>query len=61
MTSSLVGSEMCIRDRQNGKIGKQTAEALWDLALDGNRVTECEARTIAVSYTHLTLPTICSV
>jgi len=31
---------------QNGKIGKQTAEALWDLALDGNRVTECEARTI---------------
>jgi len=32
--------------KQNGKIGKQTAEALWDLALDGNRVTECEARTI---------------
>jgi len=31
---------------RNGKIGKQTAEALWDLALDGNRVTDCEARTI---------------
>eukprot|EP00975_Prorocentrum_lima_P031115 6533479-Prorocentrum_lima.AAC.1 len=62
MTSSLVGSEMCIRDRcmslaflhfrcecsvtsHQGKKGKC------------NKLSTDEA----VSYTHLTLPTICSV
>eukprot|EP00975_Prorocentrum_lima_P023106 4861390-Prorocentrum_lima.AAC.1 len=61
MTSSLVGSEMCIRDRSfgYGKKDKNWEEAdnvrerLWaDLLNDGEDT---------VSYTHLTLPTICSV
>eukprot|EP00975_Prorocentrum_lima_P049972 10463380-Prorocentrum_lima.AAC.1 len=63
MTSSLVGSEMCIRDRLNecGEstgLGRQSSEETvvrhgvfaWD-----------RAGFCAVSYTHLTLPTICSV
>eukprot|EP00975_Prorocentrum_lima_P043181 9065618-Prorocentrum_lima.AAC.1 len=63
MTSSLVGSEMCIRDSH--KAGRSSA---WEVA---NWRTGCEvsqrhdqqtAQTNAtVSYTHLTLPTICSV
>eukprot|EP00975_Prorocentrum_lima_P060361 12658237-Prorocentrum_lima.AAC.1 len=62
MTSSLVGSEMCIRDRR--KVSSR----------DGGWVGYCVllrlrcslraclmVRSGAVSYTHLTLPTICSV
>eukprot|EP00969_Alexandrium_andersonii_P251192 11102670-Alexandrium_andersonii.AAC.1 len=62
MSASLVGSEMCIRDSR-----------LWCLNV-GTRSTEgtaSEGRVIpkaaadlsggTVSYTHLTLPTICSV
>eukprot|EP00975_Prorocentrum_lima_P042551 8939661-Prorocentrum_lima.AAC.1 len=63
MTSSLVGSEMCIRDRERhpnqpplerggsqhpgwaGRLAKAQGQERWQ----------------AVSYTHLTLPTICSV
>eukprot|EP00975_Prorocentrum_lima_P033086 6943013-Prorocentrum_lima.AAC.1 len=62
MTSSLVGSEMCIRDRLSHV-------PCWT---DGSRFfTPCKgwhpplplaaASPHAVSYTHLTLPTICSV
>eukprot|EP00975_Prorocentrum_lima_P002695 594470-Prorocentrum_lima.AAC.1 len=62
MTSSLVGSEMCIRDsykagvtnRGSGHIGvfcKKTASGQDQHA----------HRFHPVSYTHLTLPTICSV
>eukprot|EP00975_Prorocentrum_lima_P045473 9519469-Prorocentrum_lima.AAC.1 len=62
MTSSLVGSEMCIRDRifeghsmtttpQDERLRRRPPEAprgaCWAIG--------------AVSYTHLTLPTICSV
>eukprot|EP00969_Alexandrium_andersonii_P294395 13012324-Alexandrium_andersonii.AAC.1 len=60
MSASLVGSEMCIRDRQ--------------LAASKNRPSQLERGSNlaqsecihgvglhAVSYTHLTLPTICSV
>eukprot|EP00975_Prorocentrum_lima_P042532 8936254-Prorocentrum_lima.AAC.1 len=63
MTSSLVGSEMCIRDR-NRRILPYSSEA--SLGNDGF----CEelmwikverVSTLTVSYTHLTLPTICSV
>eukprot|EP00975_Prorocentrum_lima_P056881 11935327-Prorocentrum_lima.AAC.1 len=62
MTSSLVGSEMCIRDRAGtapwcaapGFVGAQTPTAGGVLLSGGNRL-------LAVSYTHLTLPTICSV
>eukprot|EP00975_Prorocentrum_lima_P013469 2861202-Prorocentrum_lima.AAC.1 len=62
MTSSLVGSEMCIRD------------SVWRLRLWGCRCrtgrwcwrcvpARCVGRggLRTVSYTHLTLPTICSV
>eukprot|EP00975_Prorocentrum_lima_P026776 5626465-Prorocentrum_lima.AAC.1 len=61
MTSSLVGSEMCIRDslrRTNWltnieeQVGRKRNPVQAD---DGLREIE------AVSYTHLTLPTICSV
>eukprot|EP00975_Prorocentrum_lima_P021882 4608536-Prorocentrum_lima.AAC.1 len=63
MTSSLVGSEMCIRDRK------------WDISMIAGFIIDVtkdafhplQDRDCAltlhfpVSYTHLTLPTICSV
>eukprot|EP00975_Prorocentrum_lima_P049244 10305050-Prorocentrum_lima.AAC.1 len=62
MTSSLVGSEMCIRD---SAICACEKDGEWEKAV------ELLARTAdfkvganiisSVSYTHLTLPTICSV
>eukprot|EP00975_Prorocentrum_lima_P017999 3795723-Prorocentrum_lima.AAC.1 len=63
MTSSLVGSEMCIRDRLN------VMTVNFEMARDFPLSSNLEARdffnavsaAIAVSYTHLTLPTICSV
>eukprot|EP00975_Prorocentrum_lima_P045392 9504090-Prorocentrum_lima.AAC.1 len=60
MTSSLVGSEMCIRDRD-----RRAVEARWKAffmsptAVTGGRWISGWA--VPVSYTHLTLPTICSV
>eukprot|EP00975_Prorocentrum_lima_P055702 11676761-Prorocentrum_lima.AAC.1 len=63
MTSSLVGSEMCIRDRPAAeKCGRRlmcmrrSLGTLWRTCL-----TSPSARHWPVSYTHLTLPTICSV
>eukprot|EP00975_Prorocentrum_lima_P059971 12575498-Prorocentrum_lima.AAC.1 len=63
MTSSLVGSEMCIRDRMKGASGRA-----WKPGkATGSLGRGCCARVMtsdeweAVSYTHLTLPTICSV
>eukprot|EP00975_Prorocentrum_lima_P015956 3389113-Prorocentrum_lima.AAC.1 len=64
MTSSLVGSEMCIRDRtlivrraiachSNGT--RSSSAARKEGGGDGG------GGGGAVSYTHLTLPTICSV
>eukprot|EP00975_Prorocentrum_lima_P042045 8837474-Prorocentrum_lima.AAC.1 len=61
MTSSLVGSEMCIRDRARTQgPGGWTEEAVGP---EGQRKRHQRflARSQAVSYTHLTLPTICSV
>eukprot|EP00975_Prorocentrum_lima_P046493 9720330-Prorocentrum_lima.AAC.1 len=61
MTSSLVGSEMCIRDSGVG---------LLPMGDFQRRGLCCTARfdsllalqsRLPVSYTHLTLPTICSV
>eukprot|EP00975_Prorocentrum_lima_P016589 3518363-Prorocentrum_lima.AAC.1 len=63
MTSSLVGSEMCIRDSrladlnvtstsQLGRLGKAHKWGIETL------LAKCPS---SVSYTHLTLPTICSV
>eukprot|EP00975_Prorocentrum_lima_P008004 1710970-Prorocentrum_lima.AAC.1 len=62
MTSSLVGSEMCIRDSPllmlfNRVSQRRTPERLTKSRAHGRRPL-C---LVAVSYTHLTLPTICSV
>eukprot|EP00969_Alexandrium_andersonii_P253926 11223103-Alexandrium_andersonii.AAC.1 len=60
MSASLVGSEMCIRDSRRGLRSRLpsgahfAARARW-------RVRGCRTRPGPVSYTHLTLPTICSV
>eukprot|EP00975_Prorocentrum_lima_P041390 8695696-Prorocentrum_lima.AAC.1 len=63
MTSSLVGSEMCIRDR----VGLGSSPRVWGY---GDLDLGCSPFGLglgplpvfgAVSYTHLTLPTICSV
>eukprot|EP00969_Alexandrium_andersonii_P249944 11046217-Alexandrium_andersonii.AAC.1 len=62
MSASLVGSEMCIRDSflhlctSDRTLALQHASDLYSLA-------PCElGRSFSpVSYTHLTLPTICSV
>eukprot|EP00975_Prorocentrum_lima_P030721 6445745-Prorocentrum_lima.AAC.1 len=63
MTSSLVGSEMCIRDRvaseQWLKDVDKWAMVKWLNAL--NRLKGTDDHVWPVSYTHLTLPTICSV
>eukprot|EP00975_Prorocentrum_lima_P051173 10720010-Prorocentrum_lima.AAC.1 len=61
MTSSLVGSEMCIRDRN-----KYVVVALPQLFQTNSNGHVALLRVDvpgfkAVSYTHLTLPTICSV
>eukprot|EP00969_Alexandrium_andersonii_P219076 9676051-Alexandrium_andersonii.AAC.1 len=60
MSASLVGSEMCIRDRKQGMPAflppMSTSLRHNDWA---NPLVTCTASP--VSYTHLTLPTICSV
>eukprot|EP00975_Prorocentrum_lima_P034085 7161690-Prorocentrum_lima.AAC.1 len=63
MTSSLVGSEMCIRDSN----GCGSVEPCCLRLRVSHRVLRLCAGSVAaccvrpVSYTHLTLPTICSV
>eukprot|EP00975_Prorocentrum_lima_P059359 12444669-Prorocentrum_lima.AAC.1 len=59
MTSSLVGSEMCIRDRS---LTRQLPQLQDDLKRDPSLfATLAETFESSVSYTHLTLPTICGV
>eukprot|EP00975_Prorocentrum_lima_P034076 7159634-Prorocentrum_lima.AAC.1 len=62
MTSSLVGSEMCIRDSY--KIS-QIIEVMVGSMEDVEHIHKFfpDIRNVGgpVSYTHLTLPTICSV
>eukprot|EP00975_Prorocentrum_lima_P053214 11161529-Prorocentrum_lima.AAC.1 len=63
MTSSLVGSEMCIRDSYLGPLaGGPLAHMVEDQEVQEPSLSfeSCLADT-PVSYTHLTLPTICSV
>eukprot|EP00975_Prorocentrum_lima_P030351 6363722-Prorocentrum_lima.AAC.1 len=63
MTSSLVGSEMCIRDRSRAMMNRE-GEAHLQLQQSIEAVATALIRVTcvtAVSYTHLTLPTICSV
>eukprot|EP00969_Alexandrium_andersonii_P219638 9700179-Alexandrium_andersonii.AAC.1 len=62
MSASLVGSEMCIRDSsrvsQRLLFGSECPAALQPLL---ERFGAISRAPRAVSYTHLTLPTICSV
>eukprot|EP00975_Prorocentrum_lima_P004009 871612-Prorocentrum_lima.AAC.1 len=63
MTSSLVGSEMCIRDRLQicCLCAGAGLDGRADYYLDPKLTKRIQLMQCAVSYTHLTLPTICSV
>eukprot|EP00975_Prorocentrum_lima_P045682 9561568-Prorocentrum_lima.AAC.1 len=61
MTSSLVGSEMCIRDSRREMSQSRDTQAMVFLPHVGCAATEAATSAGTVSYTHLTLPTICSV
>eukprot|EP00969_Alexandrium_andersonii_P265772 11745391-Alexandrium_andersonii.AAC.1 len=61
MSASLVGSEMCIRDRPYGAVGRQAFCAATTPRQMLRELTAWVLRLGTVSYTHLTLPTICSV
>eukprot|EP00969_Alexandrium_andersonii_P314600 13897524-Alexandrium_andersonii.AAC.1 len=63
MSASLVGSEMCIRDSLCFAAPQKasTLAALCCGAGQGVPVFPGALCAVAVSYTHLTLPTICSV
>eukprot|EP00969_Alexandrium_andersonii_P249195 11013704-Alexandrium_andersonii.AAC.1 len=63
MSASLVGSEMCIRDS-----GSSSSERVLFGVDTGGKIARLPAGVTnsshapdTVSYTHLTLPTICSV
>eukprot|EP00975_Prorocentrum_lima_P034718 7297092-Prorocentrum_lima.AAC.1 len=60
MTSSLVGSEMCIRDSKWKSHGYKLHIGDQPVSLPESHVGEMLG-DFPVSYTHLTLPTICSV
>eukprot|EP00969_Alexandrium_andersonii_P022567 987335-Alexandrium_andersonii.AAC.1 len=61
MSASLVGSEMCIRDRQETH-WRPAIAPIWEaLFTDASVCYSAARRGPPVSYTHLTLPTICSV
>eukprot|EP00969_Alexandrium_andersonii_P085306 3761696-Alexandrium_andersonii.AAC.1 len=63
MSASLVGSEMCIRDRPR-TLHATHGTTLQRGTRDMHQSTQRTAQHVhheAVSYTHLTLPTICSV
>eukprot|EP00969_Alexandrium_andersonii_P181148 8004312-Alexandrium_andersonii.AAC.1 len=61
MSASLVGSEMCIRDRKRGASRAPVpAKRPGGGARGPHRLAPPTGRK-PVSYTHLTLPTICSV
>eukprot|EP00969_Alexandrium_andersonii_P104504 4611190-Alexandrium_andersonii.AAC.1 len=63
MSASLVGSEMCIRDSPLQRPRDRAVLAALPLATRPRARTRGRIRALirAVSYTHLTLPTICSV
>eukprot|EP00969_Alexandrium_andersonii_P272754 12054689-Alexandrium_andersonii.AAC.1 len=63
MSASLVGSEMCIRDSgaSNGGLSFSGSAAFLKVRCMGEGYTTLRVRSAPVSYTHLTLPTICSV
>eukprot|EP00975_Prorocentrum_lima_P000071 17169-Prorocentrum_lima.AAC.1 len=62
MTSSLVGSEMCIRDRFLPPFRRGWGiSTLNGVSRRRRRRGASPPSSATVSYTHLTLPTICSV
>eukprot|EP00975_Prorocentrum_lima_P033458 7016942-Prorocentrum_lima.AAC.1 len=61
MTSSLVGSEMCIRDRGFKEVVAIRRKHLLPKHHGHHTKDPRGDRLGSVSYTHLTLPTICSV
>eukprot|EP00969_Alexandrium_andersonii_P282599 12493623-Alexandrium_andersonii.AAC.1 len=63
MSASLVGSEMCIRDRIKVSSGPkiQPEGAAVPARPTGQMALSEAPNGRPVSYTHLTLPTICSV
>eukprot|EP00969_Alexandrium_andersonii_P197505 8725154-Alexandrium_andersonii.AAC.1 len=63
MSASLVGSEMCIRDRVcSGRArGKHRRCRPPPPPASRRQRAPCGRGAAPVSYTHLTLPTICSV
>eukprot|EP00969_Alexandrium_andersonii_P176884 7821265-Alexandrium_andersonii.AAC.1 len=63
MSASLVGSEMCIRDRigSDGAATKDVSTRRTMQSRSKELPRASAACFSAVSYTHLTLPTICSV
>eukprot|EP00969_Alexandrium_andersonii_P304039 13439785-Alexandrium_andersonii.AAC.1 len=62
MSASLVGSEMCIRDRRPSKAFRRAAHRAPRRGPCGPDRRASRRRGLGpVSYTHLTLPTICSV
>eukprot|EP00969_Alexandrium_andersonii_P170604 7542398-Alexandrium_andersonii.AAC.1 len=62
MSASLVGSEMCIRDRGRPARTPTGPPAKEQGPPEGRAAAGSRpARPGPVSYTHLTLPTICSV
>eukprot|EP00975_Prorocentrum_lima_P042936 9016232-Prorocentrum_lima.AAC.1 len=61
MTSSLVGSEMCIRDSFRCTEIPSTLQGPSEQNTTPIHCTTQVCMARAVSYTHLTLPTICSV
>eukprot|EP00975_Prorocentrum_lima_P025860 5440708-Prorocentrum_lima.AAC.1 len=61
MTSSLVGSEMCIRDSCRGACRAQRWFPFRARTSQGATESTAVDWVGPVSYTHLTLPTICSV
>eukprot|EP00969_Alexandrium_andersonii_P064382 2835809-Alexandrium_andersonii.AAC.1 len=62
MSASLVGSEMCIRDRNRIELSILRSRGVYArLGSGSTSALESSNKPAAVSYTHLTLPTICSV
>eukprot|EP00969_Alexandrium_andersonii_P279814 12369046-Alexandrium_andersonii.AAC.1 len=61
MSASLVGSEMCIRDRPYTGSGPPSTYRTCGIGSARGPSQRWPGVPGAVSYTHLTLPTICSV
>eukprot|EP00969_Alexandrium_andersonii_P077963 3438871-Alexandrium_andersonii.AAC.1 len=63
MSASLVGSEMCIRDScRLARTQLSRAQVLSEVSCRRTPLEpRARVRAVPVSYTHLTLPTICSV